>query len=272
MKFLWGILILALASFAHGQYSNQSVDAEGAVIEYGLLKPTIVNGRVVPDSLADLRKMTPHIYILDSSGKVTMESYCTGLLIAPDVVLTAAHCVDSEPDKLKIQVYFETRAVDVKSFVMHPEYEELKNFQRHGKPDISGGYNDIALLFLSESMSQITPALLPVQDYHLKNDAKLLMAGYGHLGPNQENEDEDLYFVEVQAKEISKGRLSIDGKRTSCRGDSGGPLLLRRGDRWMSVGVISIGDCINEATHMRTSRFSDWIQEQIQNMRSIIQI
>jgi secreted trypsin-like serine protease len=242
------------------------------VIDYGLVRHTIVNGDVVPDSMTSLRDMTPRIYLVDSSEKRPIQSWCTGLLIAPNVVLTAAHCLDSDPDKLSVQVYFNQRVVDVKKFEIHPEYERLQTEKIHGHLMFKGGLNDVGLIFLAEEMTSIVPALLPEQGAHIKDKTKLTMAGYGFIGPDQENESGELRYVEVPTKEISKGRLRIEGSKTSCQGDSGGPLLLQQGTRWISVGIVSIGDCVEIATPMRTSHYSDWIQSEIEKFLSLIQI
>jgi secreted trypsin-like serine protease len=243
-----------------------------AEIDYGLFRPAIVNGEVVPNHMSDLRAMTPRILIIDSSEKIIYRSWCTGLLIAPEVVLTAAHCLDAEPQDLEIEVHFGDRVVAIKKFVVHPSYERLDNEKIFGHVMTKGGANDVALIFLAQPMNSITPALLPDQGYHIKDKTRVTMAGYGFIGPDEDNESGDLRYVEVPVKEISKGRLTLEGKKTSCHGDSGGPLLLQKGTRWMSIGVVSIGDCIEIATPMRTSHFSAWIQEQIEEFRSLLQI
>jgi hypothetical protein len=134
-----------------------------------------------------------------------------------------------------------------------------------------GGFNDVALLFLDQSVTSITPALLPVPDYRLKDKEKVILAGYGLLG-ERPNKDEELHYVKVSVDEISKGRLRVYGKKTSCSGDSGGPVLKKQDDRWMSVGVISLGDCESISTQMRTSAFTDWILNEIAKFDSYIRI
>jgi V8-like Glu-specific endopeptidase len=268
MKFfaIVGVLLFSIVS------SAQVFDSESAVIDYGMLKPAIVNGAEVPDSLSILRDMTPRIYILDTSEQFAIERYCTGLLIAPDVVLTAAHCLSDDPSHVMMQVYFQDKVVDVKGFVSHPEYQPLKTERIHGKPMVIDGYNDVGLIFLEESMNSNPIALLPQQGYHIKDKVKGTILGYGYIGPDEPNSSGQLRYVDVSIKEISKGRLRIEGPKTSCSGDSGGPILVKNGDRWLSIGITSAGDCVDTATPMRTSHYSDWIQEQIQKMRSTLRI
>lgn len=65
------------------------------------------------------------------------------------------------------------------------------------------------------------------------------------------------------------------GERDSCGGDSGGPLMVRRGDgRWVQVGIVSWGRTPLDAEHgcgepelysvyTRISEYFDWISSQI---------
>lgn len=260
------ILLVPATSSAHMLFPN-----DGVAVDLGMLRPAIANGDVVPSSMNDLRAMTPRIYIKDSSEETVEENYCTGLLIAPKVVLTAAHCVASDPKKLFVKVYFQEKEVGVEKIVTHPEHEPLRYEQINGRMEARGGFNDVALLFLDESLNSITPALLPVPDYRLKDKQKVILAGYGLLG-EKPNKDEELYYVKVSVDEIPKGRLRVYGKKTSCSGDSGGPVLKKQDERWMSVGVISLGDCESISTQMRTSAFTEWILDEVATFDSYIRI
>lgn len=265
-KLLTGLFIIIFFHVSHA--GDVFFSQENDVIDLGLLQPTIVNGTVVPESWADLRAIIPQIEILDRSEAVATENYCTGLLIAPDVVLTAAHCVDAEPQDLEIKVHFGDHAVGAVGFVAHPEYEELQiRESSHGKVKVRGGYNDVALIFLAESV-KFVPALLPAPGYRLQPGQRAFLAGYGRLGVNVPNAEKELHYAEVEVYEASKGRLSVKGPKTSCHGDSGGPLLIRLNRRWLSVGLTSFGNCLDDATPMRTSFYTDWILEQIQDFRS----
>lgn len=67
------------------------------------------------------------------------------------------------------------------------------------------------------------------------------------------------------------------GERTSCSGDSGGPLMVKRDDgKWLQVGVVSWAQepmnaqsrCAHEnlyAVYTRVSNYFDWIASHVQN-------
>ena len=49
-----------------------------------------------------------------------------------------------------------------------------------------------------------------------------------------------------------------------CNGDSGGPLLVASGSRWIQVGITSFGtNCQPPAAFARVSEFAEWIQRQV---------
>lgn len=265
------LIVSLIFSFPLSLLANALAVTDGVAVDLGMIHPTITNGDIVPHSMKDLRAMTLRIYIMDMSEEFAEENFCTGVLIAPQVVLTAAHCVAADPSKLMVQVYFQDSELGVEKIVAHPKYEPLRYEEINGKLEARGGVNDVALLFLEQKVKNVTPALLPVQDYRLKEREKVIMAGYGLLG-EEANTTGDLYYVKVTVEEIAKARMRVYGKKTSCSGDSGGPLLLKYQDRWMSVGIISTGDCESISTHMRTSAYTEWILNQIEKFTSSFRI
>lgn len=54
-------------------------------------------------------------------------------------------------------------------------------------------------------------------------------------------------------------------KTDVCVGDSGGPLLVRRGRRWIQHGITSFGDvdCLtgDASAYMRVSAYGPWIRK-----------
>ena len=78
--------------------------------------------------------------------------YCSGTLISPTVVLTAAHCND---DGARTRVTFDSAYVDgdktyAGTFQSDPAY-----------PGTTSDYHDIAVIVLDQAVKGITPARLP---------------------------------------------------------------------------------------------------------------
>lgn len=85
----------------------------------------------------------------------------------------------------------------------------------------------------------------------------------------EENECKNPY--EAKGIRIAKTQLCAgDGKHDSCKGDSGGPLMLEdlsdsTESRWYAVGIISFGSnpCAKQgvpAVYTRVFQYLDWIK------------
>ena len=113
-------------------------------------------------------------------------SYCTGSIISPNEIVTAAHCVEKLAKEDYLCNYVEATmghsnissdqaiSVGIKSVLVHPNYNESKN---------SSG-NDIAILWLEDDLdfnTSIQPISLPSKNYSVAefSEAKLIFAGYG---------------------------------------------------------------------------------------------
>ncbi len=184
--------------------------------------------------------------------------FCTGTLIAPLTVLTAAHCLD---------------AGDASSFrfvggqdALHPSWSvAVTGGAQHGSWTGSGQY-DIAVLFLAEE-PPVEP--LPISTA-LPSDVvgkTMRFVGYGVTdGVNQtgagKKREVTLSIVELSDTEFA---YADQGKNT-CNGDSGGPAFFRAASgQWEVAGVTSRGDrdCEKYGIYTRVDAFEAFISAQL---------
>lgn len=229
-------------------------------------------------------------------GDTDLEYGCSGTLINPNYVLTAAHCVmnlpdrailtkvrlgeydastdvDCEPDEVGNVFCADTPVdVDVDDIRPHPDYQ---------RPLLG---NDIALVRIKRPVSFtkfVSPVCLPFNDPVVTVDA--LVAGWGLTDFLSTRSSDVLQHVSVPVvsgdecgrifqglTDILPTQLCAGGVagKDSCAGDSGGPLLLLSDVYVAQIGIVSFGQRRCGFTpvpgvYTKVSEFLFWILDNV---------
>lgn len=274
------ILVLALTLTACGNKAQNLGSIGSAEFD----QSGIISGvEVKPSDLES--KSTVGIY-LRQGDKVS--TFCTGTLIAPQIVLTAAHCfadfaaeanttveqvrrltligfgIKSAKTMSDPQVVFMT----ADKITIHPDYRVNSVATAKIEP-----MKDIALVRISRvAPAGFSPAALPTSEVP-QTGHLVSVAGYGltKVGLLSSQEARQLMKVTLPVGDanFSETQFSdrvIQGK-SSCMGDSGGPVYMRSSTpgRLVVVGIVSWGDgaCSQIGVYTKTVKFRSWIQEAV---------
>jgi V8-like Glu-specific endopeptidase len=238
LKNLLVLTLLALAACA----PSREASVVGGKSNY-----SIINGVEVAKN-DPIAKVTVGIInvLKDSKGEIE-QAKCTGLIIAKNVILTAAHCVELAPKggKRAAVIVFSTNMetateADVRivtDFVRHPLYK---------KPVAAGqSESDFGLLkFEGEIPAGFEIAdLLTDKEHELLNlKSDIILAGYGLLDDATKKRTNILHKGHSKLIDAyGKKETVIDQRDRNgiCSGDSGGPAFIEVDGKLKAWGIAS---------------------------------
>lgn len=200
---------------------------------------------------------------------VSADSTCTGTLIAPDIVLTAGHCVASEPYEVITDTVDYMRGGDriaVKSSRAYPDWENKF---------------DVGIVMLEHVARGPSRSIAPAcaAKSGLRNGAKVHLVGFGMTSDtNPDNTqlreaDLEVYDASCTTDDSCESSIAPHGEflaggngEGSCFGDSGGPVFLTTKQGPALVGIVSRGlavpgsTCSDGGVYVRADKIVSWVQ------------
>jgi secreted trypsin-like serine protease len=179
--------------------------------------------------------------------------YCSGTLIAPSVLLTAAHCADADGEAVRVTfdpAYRDGDPVHAGTIHVDPAYRAAQSDP-----------HDIAVVVLDAPVSGIAPARLPAAGSlgSLPRGQRFTSVGYGAYEVTRGPGGHQFLYDDVRG--VATGtlnstnaawlRISMNparGDGGTCFGDSGGPDFLGTTD--IVAATTITGDSICRATNV----------------------
>lgn len=218
----------------------------------------------------------------------TDESFCGGVLIDEEFVITAAHCLPSSTEPRDLYVYLGKHHRDADEHDEGDQKINVKKIIRHEDYDEDSFDNDIAILKLQKKAvltKYVRIACLPNDSTNTRVGTVALVTGFG-VTENRRKEKAELQQVDVEVidRSVCNGWLDLSGveerlrvngnmicagysagSKDACQGDSGGPLTTNVKGQHFVVGIVSwgykCGEKNNPGVYTDVQKYLHWIAD-----------
>jgi hypothetical protein len=265
----------------------------------GTQNQAIINGQsCAPDELPETVAL-----LIDATLNFGGDSFplrtllCTGTLIAPDTVMTAAHCVDESGltggfGTVESATYYVSRQADLRDLIGDGDTlaalpsdamavrsvvkQESFTLDVAEAPRGLGNFYDIGLVFLEEPVANLEPAIVmtPSEAQGLGVGIDVQISGWGQQSPDPEGPIGTRHCADAKIFEISEFEMQIGNEPSTarkCHGDSGGPTMIRIStDSRRKERVIGItsraydeSDCGKGGVDTLASSWYQWIDDKM---------
>lgn len=237
-----------------------------------------IDFRIVNGLVADIERFPWLVFLRVRYRSVVTR--CAGSIITSRHILTAGHCTiwTNNQKATSIVMLYGASEFSAGTKVI------VKHFYRHENFDFQTFKNDLAVLWLDEPIKlgpKARTICLPKSPQNLVGKT-VVVAGWGVTTENGTGSPVLRYTTQVvwNLEQCIQGLGGIGFyspqqicayKRGSdaCQGDSGAPLMLKNGDVYEIVGLVSFGDGCNiegvPGVYTNIEMYTTWIRDAIES-------
>jgi secreted trypsin-like serine protease len=255
MKTLFIVLVVTLTSAS----CARSLPGLGATGSYGIVGGTSVSA---VDPVA-----SSTVFLSWNRPDGELASVCTGSLLAPDIVITAAHCIKKGLD---LKVAFVLNSGKISPSNSHPVLGAIANPDYKFQPGIEDADEaDIGLVHINGALpAGYRPARLLPDSSNLSEGSPILLAGFGITSAGSHPQTLTLRKKTAYVLE-EHGKKELMATGGACQGDSGGPSFVVVNNVPYLFGVFSRSDlgCAKDSIYSRIDAYRSWIDATIAQLR-----